>query len=315
MIEILLNAAKVFVSKDARETAAGLKNLFENSPDWREDICTIEARISKDEQERAFLLQDVIASKLKTLGYTRSAVSDYNITFSELVHNAFEHGTKKVRKKIVRIVADVSPTYIAITVYNPRRSDVDLESWFSSGAEQLRATSLHGGGRGLITVSRRSDTVEQVGKKGVKATIYRERVRFEKYALGDTVLVIALNGHSNPSFGRRLVKFVENIDTPNLVVCLQHIDPDEFTTDEMREFGDFLRQCESSHESNRKWRDAEDDLATWMMQEILSFASQQGELTERDIRIVCGDEDLIDLLPSDLVTRSVTEALNSLTTT
>lgn len=316
MIEILLNAARVLISKDSRETATALVGLFESSPDWKEDICTIEARISIDEQERSHFLRDLLVTKLKSLSYPRQAVSAFVVTYSELVDNAFEHGTrKKGGKRPVRILADVSPSYIALSVFSPD-GGADLDRWLQEGAKTLRESSLLGRGRGLLTVYRRADTLEEASPDGIKALIYREVVRLKDSKLDDVTLVTALSGHTNPSFGRRVVDYLGQMDAEKLVLCLEPINPEEFTSDELKQIQDLFEPMEElpepEHEPDDEVEEEFDEISSKFILPILKYASHEAQIHGVPIRIVFGDYTLRDLLPRDLVSYTVRAAIESL---
>ncbi|MGH8538763.1 MAG: hypothetical protein ACREXM_20585 [Gammaproteobacteria bacterium] len=88
MYELLPNAAKVLVSKDARDAGASLRNLVENSPEWKKDICTLALRIDSGSREHAELIRELSARKLRILEYPNSVIDTFQGIYVELTPNA-----------------------------------------------------------------------------------------------------------------------------------------------------------------------------------------------------------------------------------
>ena len=162
MIEILLNAARLAVSKDAREGVSGLIAALDNAPAWKRSVVTLEAAFTGEEKERLHLLRDVIVQKLQSLDYQPRTCGNFRLVFGELSANAIEHG-KPSRWRKARVLVDVSQTYVSLTVFNPKRSKVNLTRWIERAKDHLVATQKRGRGRGLLMTYRKADSLEQVG--------------------------------------------------------------------------------------------------------------------------------------------------------
>src|SRR5215467_9879335 len=128
MIELLLSAAKLALSEDARKSATGLIEFIRKSPDWQKDICTLEAKVDADSREHAFLLGGLTADKMWTLGYAKDSINDFLYVYRELTSNAFEHGCKPASKDRVTILIEVTAHYISVSVRNPSGAKFDLRS-------------------------------------------------------------------------------------------------------------------------------------------------------------------------------------------
>jgi len=122
MYELLLNAAKVLVSKEARDAGKSLLNLIQSSPEWKKDICTLVIRIDSDSREQATLIRELSARKLTTLRYPDSVIEAFQSIYVELVTNAFEYGLVNGwwHKGKIEIEAEIVDSYVALVVRNTK---------------------------------------------------------------------------------------------------------------------------------------------------------------------------------------------------
>lgn len=277
------------MSKEARDSATTLIEMLNRSPAWQKEICTLEAKVSFDERERTHLLEDLVAGKLHALSFGPASIKGFRTAFGELTGNAFEHGTKEAKSKVIRMVVDVSPTYVTTVVFNPRGSTINLNGWIEKSRKHLRDTKLLERGRGLLTVIRQADVLEPIEPNGIKAVVYRDAVTFETTELEDSTLVLVTAGHSNPSFGRRVVDYVRRLRAGKIALCL---DPSEIR--------------EREEQSQR------DQPGSWVWQPILQLVASYAQAGDKSIRIVCSDEDLRDLLPEAFVSATVDAALQAM---
>jgi anti-sigma regulatory factor (Ser/Thr protein kinase) len=332
MFEILLNAVKFAISKDAHSSANALVSMFSKSPEWRKVICTIEARVAISEQERLHFLEDLIVSKLHNLSYQEETCQRFRVVFRELVDNRLQHVCKDGNQP-VRLVVDTSPTYVSLTVYNPKGSPVDLTSWLQVGTLHLRESKKEGRGRGLLLAARKADTLEGVKSQAVKASLYRDVVCFEKVNLKSLTVVTVLAGHSNPSLGRRLTEYLENINASSLILCLDpreiskgHLDrlisrasKDLPELSELFELFELLAEKKKADKRARMF--AEYDIGKVPLDSkvlkraltgLKGFAAKRSRQSKQSVRLVCSDADIADLLPKDIVSESVAQAYRDL---
>lgn len=219
MFELLLNAITIALSKDTREGISTIVDLLRRSPDWQKEICTIEARISFEVRERIDLLEDIISEKLESLEYQIISIQAFRTAIHELATNAFEHGRSQRLHSPIRIIVDITPTYVAVSVINPKGSKIKLSEALSSGMKYLKKSGKMGRGRGLLTVCRSAVVVMPIGNEGVKALVYRDVVEINDMIIDNIPVVMIENGHSNPSLGRRLIDHLEEGNYSHVVVC------------------------------------------------------------------------------------------------
>lgn len=302
MFELLVNAVKMGVSKEVRGSANALLDLLTRSPDWAKEICTVEARIPTNEKEQASLICDLISYKLDALSYRPDSIRAFRMAYRELVVNAFEHGIKQGHNNRVTIVLNVSPTYVATSILNPKGSAVELTKWIKLGAQQLIDTGKMKRGRGLQVVYHASDVLEPVGNQGVKFVIYRDAVELETGSIEGHTILFVVSGHSNPSLGRQLVKHLESIlkqgslkeeiDKQRIIICL---DPVEY----------------KKYKGHKNMRDLEfDDEASVFWSPVLTFIDKWKNNT--NIIFVKRDKIFKDLLPKGLIHDTMREALTAL---
>ncbi len=208
MLELLLNTVKILTARDTREGVSSLMDLVRRSPEWKKDLCNIEARVPLLSREQAVYLSDICEEKLRSLSFPIEAISAFTATYAEVTANAFEHGCKRDLDK-VGLTIDLTPSYVALTVTNPPKGPKFTLPDFSR--ESSTPEHPKSRGRGLRLVYRRADEVLGLPKQnGVKATIYKSRVSLSAYSYGE-VLVIRIRdieAARNPSLARRLYDFV-----------------------------------------------------------------------------------------------------------
>lgn len=275
MFELVLNAVKFAVSKDARESAASIIELVRRSPDWEKSIGTIEARISPEVRERVQLIEDLVADKLKALAYKRESIDAFRTATTELTANAFEHGVINPKRAVIRLVIETSPSYVATTVHNPKGSEFQLASALESAAQHRIESRNTGRGRGLVLVTRRVDTIQMVGSGAIKTLVYRDAVEIETHKKSTVQIAVVVAGQANPSLPRRIRDYLDEHVGRKIVLCL---DPREF---------DQYQGREKDRQSGVPKTEA--------MNRVLSDVQRRNEQS-RDICIV-GTRDICDLLP------------------
>ena len=315
MFELLLNAVKIALSSNARESASTIIDFLIRSPDWQKEICTIEARVPIEECERISLVEDIIANKMALLSYANSSVASFRFIFGELTHNAFNHGAKNSKEKIVRIVVDISPTYIAVSVYNPRGIPVDLARWIEKGAKQLKDSEMLGGGRGLVAVKRLADVTEAIGSEGIKSIIYQDLVKITSKVKEDCVIISPSGGRSNPSYGERVIDYITSLGERKIILCL-----DKRLFDNLVDKGlldklvapvviDEDTVQESPPTPGAVSVIIKEIPPTWWYPDMLDFAE-----SNKNIRIVYNEASLDGLFPTHLVFNTIDEAIKSFKT-
>lgn len=203
MVEILLNAAKLAFSEDARKSVSALVDFIRRTPQWQSDICELEAKIDRSHREVAVLLQNLTEAKLKHLDFPADALAAFRLSAHELTTNAFENGCEDGHA--IAVAISTSPGYVSVRVENARGHEFDLVHQLDVSRSRLVQNPRNTRGRGLIAVAKAADTLEQAGERGVKAVIYRERVEFERLNAENPAIFKLLGGMYNPSLSRRIV--------------------------------------------------------------------------------------------------------------
>lgn len=205
MFELFLNAARFAVSEDARKSASGLVEFIRRSPEWQQDICTLQAKISRGFAEQGFLLSGLTASKMENLQYPKEAIEGFKISYSELMTNAFEHGCQPGSKGTIGVEIDITKEYIALIVMNSRGFKFNLSKIVESRRFATSRDPESKRGRGLILVAELADTLEEKdNQEGVKAVFYKGRVSFRTDQVDGLIILELTRGLFNPSIHRRL---------------------------------------------------------------------------------------------------------------
>lgn len=208
MFEILLNTAKLAISKDARESASAIIDLFHNSPEWEKDICTIDAKIGKDEKEKSLLINDLVKNKLKNLKYEESIVNNFSYIYAELSDNLFEHGCTD--KEQVRILLDITESYTAASFFNSKSIKFNFKEELDT--KNFDPTSTRG--RGIAISKIKADEITSIGTKGIKFIVYNKPIKTSVKLISDKEIAIIIeSGHDNPSLSKKIIAELNNFLT------------------------------------------------------------------------------------------------------
>jgi len=223
MIKILLDAVKIALSKDARQSASGLIEFIRRSPNWQKDICTLEATIGSDSQEYTYLLGGLTKEKMKALGYGNESVSAYEFVYRELTSNAFEHGCPK-NKPRVTIIIEITSHFVSVTIRNPRGAIFNLNSLIEAQKEKLARNPNLSRGRGLVACREYADVLQMTPKNdGVKAVFYNPPVKLKTERIENLAVVRLIEGMENPSMPRRLEAEARKMQDCNLVIDFSNL--------------------------------------------------------------------------------------------
>jgi hypothetical protein len=221
MIDILLNAAKLVFSEDARKSVSAVVDFIRHSPEWQKDICSLEAKIERSEKELAALLAGLAADKMQIHKYSDRGIDAFRTSYLELTANAFDYGCGidgsvmggsgvggSGKDKYILVGIDVSSYHIAVRVENARGCDFDLNRALQERRLELFENPGSYRGRGLLLVEDLADSLEQAGSRSVKAVFYRDRVEFERLNAHDPMILKLTSGIYNPSLSRRTMSIV-----------------------------------------------------------------------------------------------------------
>ena len=228
MIDLLLGAAKLVLSEDARKTASGLIEFIRRSPDWQKDICTLEAKVDADSREHAFLLGGLTADKMRNLGYGPDSINDFGYVYRELTSNAFEHGCKRPTKDRVTIIIDVTAHYISVTIRNPPGANFDLQALLERQMSQLSKDTESKRGRGLVICNEFADSMTAVAEgTAVKALFYKPSVTLKLTKIDNLAIIHVVEGLENPSIRRRIKRLAEQCLDGDLILDLARFPSDK----------------------------------------------------------------------------------------
>ncbi len=204
MFDILLNAAKLALSEDARKSVSSIVDFIKRSPEWQKDICVLEAKIEHSHQEQAALLAGLTAMKLENLKYPSEGIRAFQTAYTELCRNAFEHGCSA--GQAIRVVIEVSHVYVSATVENAKEHRFEVSPALAARQFALSGDPKSPRGRGLVLASELADDFQPVAGRGVKAVFYQDRVVVKSTQLAERALIMVKveGGQYNPSLNRRV---------------------------------------------------------------------------------------------------------------
>lgn len=218
MFELILNAAKLATSEDARKSASALIEIIRKSPEWQQDICTLEAKVPKEYEEQALLLSDLTASKLANLEYSQSATDAFISIYFELVRNVFEYGCKKEKDKAT-IIIEITKTYVSLSVYNPKWRKVDVKNLLGENSDLPNNDSISVRGRGLMLCNELADSLKSISNRtGVKAVIFKDRVDLSLDVYPGLLVIKVKNGDNNPSLIWRLNSLISKYPDERIIL-------------------------------------------------------------------------------------------------
>lgn len=236
MFDLFLNAAKFVVSEDARKSASAIVELVRRSPEWQQDICTLEAKIRRAHAEHALLLGELTVSKMHNLNYDEEAITAFRAVYLELIRNAFEHGCKAA-DDIVKIALEITQAYVGLKIINPKRRKFNLYKILEQNRNALESNPRLLRGRGLLLAGELSDTIDAIeDNTGIKAVICSTRVSFNIKTFDGLTILRVKSGLHNPSFSRRISSLASKYSQYNLLLDLSEFDtvPTEAATETIR---------------------------------------------------------------------------------
>jgi anti-sigma regulatory factor (Ser/Thr protein kinase) len=219
MIKVLLDAVKVILSKDARESASGLIDLIRKSPNWQKDICTLEALVDINSKEHAYLLGGLALEKMHNLRFQESSISGFDYAYRELSTNAFEHGCRNNPRGKVKLVLEITAHYVSVIVCNPKGSAFDLHKQITKQKLLLERDKTSPRGRGLLISNEFADELFPIPKRlAVKAVIYNPSVKLDVASDANLVVINIITGLGNPSIGRRIAQAIDKYPSHNALI-------------------------------------------------------------------------------------------------
>lgn len=319
MFELLINAVKVVASNDVREGIGAAIARLKAAPDWQSDTCSIEARVTREDAERLSLLRKVLCDKLKDLEYHDNPVDRFQAVFVELTENALEHGTAS---RTVHILTEINPVYVSVEIRGANKR-ANIAKWIRAAKRHLALTRMRGRGRGLIIAHRKSDSLDETSGGGVKAVVYSDWVKIRHWIQFGTCLVVVTGGNSNPSLGRRLAQYIKHRKGKRLIICLNpgHLSREArlvLTEDWGWDFDRALLALGVSRTFSERpvpspnFDPDRTDTYHCILKAVEEYAVDRDVMAEQSVRLILSDADVADLLPKDLISTSIAEAVKSL---
>jgi anti-sigma regulatory factor (Ser/Thr protein kinase) len=199
--------------RKGQDERLNLLHILSDNATWARESLEIECSLSKFQEERADLLKRKIDESLQARGFDEELQRDFDITFTELKNNAFEHGCKKETDEVTFQV-EITPSFASLTVRNPPYArSFDFKRVVSRNLKKLKEDPSSERGQGLLLVTALADDVKAASSDvrhgtGVKATFFRSRVRFDAQVIGRVAIIRVETRESaeNPSFERRLLR-------------------------------------------------------------------------------------------------------------
>jgi anti-sigma regulatory factor (Ser/Thr protein kinase) len=218
MLEFALNAVRIALSADARQSTSALLDLIRRRPEWEKDACTIRARVQKSSSEESAFLCGVCLSKMTALNFGSEAIESFETSYGEISDNAFEHGCWEPNEA-VEFELDITPSYVTVKVVNPKARQFDLLNILERAPLTIQANPAQRRGRGLLLVSELADTLESIeAQTGVKAVFFKNRVELVSTTVEGITVLDVKSGVHNPSLERRLTKVALNLNRADLVI-------------------------------------------------------------------------------------------------
>lgn len=149
MFNDILLFLKFIVDPNARDTLSGILSFVSKTQkNWRKDVKTIKAEFIGNETYALSVYANSLLGEFEKIGLSDNKISDFNIIFSELVNNAFEHGCKFTDKCHVKITCTYSRWFIQLQVSDSGKgfnlaSSVQTDDFWKF-SEQDKKVTKHG---------------------------------------------------------------------------------------------------------------------------------------------------------------------------
>ncbi len=149
MLNDILLFLKFVVDPNARDTLSGILSFVSKTQkNWRRDVKTTKAEFTGNETYALSVYANSLLSEFEKIGLSANKVSDFNVVFSELVNNAFEHGCNFTDKCHVKITCTYSRWFIQLQVSDSGKgfnlaSQVNTDDFWKH-FEQDKTSTKHG---------------------------------------------------------------------------------------------------------------------------------------------------------------------------
>jgi len=132
----VLSLLKFVTDKQTRDTVQSIaQKVSSRDKDWIKSIRRMSGRFAPSDIARIDMFANSLIAELKRVGLSDDKIRKFYIVFSELVHNAFKHGCKGLRRCKIAISCIYSPWFVEIEVQDQGKG-FDLEDVLQSKASR-----------------------------------------------------------------------------------------------------------------------------------------------------------------------------------
>lgn len=133
MLSDILSFLRFVTDSDTRSTLASLSRLASpTNKTWKDNIKTATAKFSGEEPYKVNAFAKFLLDELKSIGIPDEKIQEFEIVFTELINNAFEHGCKHLKNSQVSIRCNYSRWFIRLEVEDSGRG-FDFERKLAQG--------------------------------------------------------------------------------------------------------------------------------------------------------------------------------------
>ena len=117
MLSGIVDFLKFLVDSDTRDALSAVSKIASRkNKNWKSEIKTASAKFSGDESYKVSEFANYLLSEMQTVGIASEEVRKFETVFTELIHNAFEHGCQESNNCKIRIRCDYSRWFIRLEV-------------------------------------------------------------------------------------------------------------------------------------------------------------------------------------------------------
>ena len=133
MLSDILSFLRFITDPDTRSTLASLSHFASGTnKTWKDDIKTATAKFSGEEPYKMNAFANFLLDEIRSIGIPSEEIQEFEIVFTELINNAFEHGCKHSKNCQVTIRCNYSRWFIRLEVSDSGKG-FDFERTLAQG--------------------------------------------------------------------------------------------------------------------------------------------------------------------------------------
>jgi anti-sigma regulatory factor (Ser/Thr protein kinase) len=142
MFSEFLDFLKFLFDSDTRTTLTAISKIAsKKGHNWKSEVRTASAKFTGDETYKVNEFANYILNELQVIGIGTEGISQFETIFTELIHNAFQHGCKESSSCKIKVMCEYSRWFIMLEVSDTGKG-FDFEEELNTEYDDLHGLKL-----------------------------------------------------------------------------------------------------------------------------------------------------------------------------